>query len=123
MSKHSPTPWTHLKFAEMHILLDANSMPISVDGVEDYQRIVACVNACEGLENEQLKNLAKKVNTLVMDYDNLTAQRDQLVTKLEQSYHDNAVLTDLLLRIAQRLDASNIEILQDINDTLEGLKR
>lgn len=48
---------------------------------------------------------------------------NELATKLEQSHQDNAVLTDLLLRIAQRLDASNIEILQDINDTLEGLKR
>ena len=123
MSKHTKTPWTHIEFAGMHILLDANSMPISEHGVENYQRIVACVNACEGLENEQLKNLAKKVNTLVMNYDNLTAQRDQLVAKLEQSHQDNQVLTDLLLRIAQRLDASNIEILQDINDTLEGLKK
>lgn len=48
---------------------------------------------------------------------------NELWTKLEQSHQDNQVLTDLLLRIAQRLDASNIEILQDINDTLEGLKR
>lgn len=114
MSKNAKTPWSYIEFAGMHILLDANGMPVELDIVENRDRIVQCVNALDGVEGNILLFIQlSKANYNI---------HHQCLTKLEQSYNDNAVLTDLLLRIAQRLDASNIEILQDINDTLEGLK-
>lgn len=121
MSKHTKEPWNIFAFEiydeREQIIADCGYSEdvFTQDGcIANAQRIVQCVNAMDGIENpEEYMNAMREV------HDTLATTRE----KLEQSHNDNAVLTDLLLRIAQRLDASNIEILQDINDTLEGLKR
>lgn len=83
VSKQAKAPWSYIEFAGMQILLDATGIPVDLDIIENRERIVACVNACEGLDNEQVKNLAKKVNTLVMDHADALAQRDELLSALE----------------------------------------
>ena len=49
------------------------------------RRIVACVNACEGMETEHLENqsLLDRLNPLKSEVGKLTKQRDQLLAALE----------------------------------------
>ena len=83
MSKHAKTPWLYEKIIGMRLLYDATFMPVELDLIENGQRIVACVNGCEGLDNEQVENLAQKVSTLVMNHADALAQRDELLSALE----------------------------------------
>lgn len=74
--QHSPTPWAN----DDGYIDDRDGSPIAValvrqHGVAAMQsnacRIVACVNACEGISNEQLEALP--VSELVLQRDELLA--------------------------------------------------
>jgi hypothetical protein len=54
---------------------------------EDAARIVACVNACAGLTDEHLSNIAREINlgtAAMMERDRLLKLRDELLAALEE---------------------------------------
>jgi len=62
-------------------------------GEDDLRRLVACWNACEGLETELLENVLMTGDSILSRFElrdkddrELTAQRDELLTALKLAY-------------------------------------
>ncbi len=69
MSKHTPEPW---KLEDPRTAFDANWSVIFVSNQKDAPRIIACVNACAGMEDPQA------------EIDQLRTERDELMKALEK---------------------------------------
>lgn len=78
---------------------------------ENAQRIVECVNAMAGIENPK-----EYMNTMREVHDTLATTRE----KLEVTMKEYKILALLIMRISN--NTKDIEILNDINETLEELK-
>lgn len=82
MSKHTPEPWHYLHFMDEHLIANGRGMGESRIGAtvckENAERIVACVNACAGLTEEEIKRrletwpLMLEALQRLMELDNLT---------------------------------------------------
>ena len=105
MSNHTPEPWSLLEAGDsikhqVPVSSDRTSiLTIATEGAiafgavysaDDARRIVACVNACEGMETEHLENqsmlgetLLDRFNLLKIEAGKLTKQRDELLEALE----------------------------------------
>lgn len=104
MSKHTPEPWIYHRqgFSTVYVearigcglLQEIAACGPCNDGQEQQEanarRIVACVNACAGLETEHLENqtmlgetLVKRFNLLKSEAAELTKQRDELLATLQ----------------------------------------
>lgn len=80
MSEHSPEPW----FKDLTYIYDDNENPVgpilSSNGdysEQDARRIVACVNACKGIETEAIEGLAEGTieDALKVMWDDVAAAR------------------------------------------------
>ncbi|MGZ7118227.1 MAG: hypothetical protein ACXVH2_00810 [Methanobacterium sp.] len=85
--KHTKEPWQCDKYNNVN---DSNGRTIKVQGFAlsgggeiwaNSQRIVACVNACSGLTNEQLGS--GYIQNLIKDYDKAMIMAKELNTMLE----------------------------------------
>lgn len=108
MSKHTPEPWVLFEVGDGRPYLcpasdsDKTSVltVIEEDGVmfaavykeADARRIVACVNACAGLETETLENITMLGETLLDRFElrnrqeaELTSKRDDLLAALHDA--------------------------------------
>lgn len=91
MSKHTPEPWVIKRYpnkgwGDHYLIVGANYTPNGTKGVifhefdhgkelPDWERIVACVNACKGIDDpEELATIAKTQNTLMLMKDRLYAR-------------------------------------------------
>ena len=116
--KHTPTPWRFDKTLEY--IFDANDdYPIlEANSFEAAERAVQCVNACEGLSDEdltvkvqiQLSNLAYKV-------DRNAQERDKAEALVESLRAEKAELIEAL-RAAQNLLVSEGWIVEGVYNTL-----
>jgi hypothetical protein len=97
MSKHTPTPWI-IDATETNIIRSNFGVIAKADGLgspdlqtdkANAQRIVTCVNAMEGLSNEQvegIRELIKDMAEYINDTFSLNEHGDKLRSKLiEQS--------------------------------------
>lgn len=119
MSKHTKEPWNIFSFEiydeREQIIADCGYSDdvFTLDGCKaNAKRIVACVNAMAGIENPE-----EYMKTMQEVHDTLATTRE----KLEVSMKEYKMLALLIMRISN--NTKDIEILNDINDTLEGLKR
>jgi hypothetical protein len=99
MRKHTHEPWKVCHWAEGRKgfeIADRNQNRICFDVTEDdARRIVACVNACAGMETELLENVAMLGETLLARFEllkkqeaKLKSQRDELLAALEDLVGD-----------------------------------
>lgn len=74
MPEHSPEPWVHAKYNYSDCvvagpIVDGNNMLVVDSGpaatVEDFDRIVACVNALRGLNPEVVPDLVEFVEDVI----------------------------------------------------------
>ncbi len=105
MDKHTPGPWLYSDDGKNIISMDdeanENFVVAILDGpdkIANAQRIVACVNACEGIPNEDLEGwpctMGQKSMMEAKQIATLTAQRDRLIGMLK-NHHDTLVdITD-----------------------------
>lgn len=58
-SKHSPEPWLRTNAGAV----DKNNVPVSIINDANAERIIACVNACTGIEEPEksVPSIAKKL--------------------------------------------------------------
>lgn len=97
---HTPTPWRHIKntgaitsetarIAEVGDFRDKQCLPHCKERwTADAKRIVACVNACEGVSTERLENDYRQGYSVHDEIKTLRRQRDTLlsvVKELEES--------------------------------------
>ena len=70
MSEHSPEPWEISIGFESHFLHDGKGMCITdlhQLGAENAKRIVACVNACEGISTYLLNKITAERGGILKD--------------------------------------------------------
>lgn len=94
MSGHTKEPWAwqeidmeDKEWGACEIQADDNFVATMVLGAQNARRIVACVNACAGIETAQLENivligdtLKERFFALTVEQDELIAQRDELIS-------------------------------------------
>jgi hypothetical protein len=99
MPEHSPEPWVHSKwdYSDCVVtgpIVDANNMCVVGSGpaatVEDFDRIVACVNALRGLNPEVVPELVDCLKSLYNSHQELL---------------ERCLLHDAFLNHAQQLGA------------------
>lgn len=100
MSQHTPEPWTPIKDGnpenknEAWHLEGRNGDLVTYGHMseQDARRIVACVNACTGIETEKLESLSELTPMLFHEWlnsadpvhDEAVRQRDELLAALKQ---------------------------------------
>lgn len=91
MSQHTPEPWTSEGDAVYQGRHGGFGLRNGPNPEADARRIVACVNACEGLSTALLENTVKILDMTLKDrlsihqkeQEILTAQRDELLTAIK----------------------------------------
>lgn len=93
MSKHTPEPWIVEKAHDIDAIAwvgqfavlpqDHATKVVRGNTEDDALRIVACVNACDGLPTEQLE--ASPLGGVLNGVAGLIAQRDELLTALHDA--------------------------------------
>lgn len=98
MSNHTPEPWSLLEAGDsikhqVPVSSDRTSiLTIATEGAiafgavysaDDARRIVACVNACAGMRNDELEG-GLLIGVMQSKIDRLECQRDELLTALEE---------------------------------------
>jgi len=73
MSKHPPEPW--MLDDDYGILDKTNSIVVDQDHPHSYlERIVACVNACEGISTEDLVDVGEKPGEFKKDLERVITE-------------------------------------------------
>lgn len=101
--KHTPEPWEYIPknmpsgpaiCGQKTTILTAFSPYHDNDDIlrhdADMRRIVACVNACAGIETEALEN----THDLNVYYDDMIRQRDELLAAAKSTIRENLHLAD-----------------------------
>lgn len=95
MSEHTKEPWQIMRGPNSFDISGEDEIPIAVMVADDdvnARRIVACVNACAGIDNEMLEDDC--FNKMRQDRNELLQQRDELqreVTALKSGLYDSVL--------------------------------
>jgi hypothetical protein len=89
-TEHTPEPWatngTRIESENNHGWVNDGWIIAGLEGPDaeaNARRIVACVNACAGIETFMLEMLLENKRTVMQDLDDLTNQRDELLAAAE----------------------------------------
>lgn len=62
--KHNPEPWGYGRVktdtTDSYRWIDGDGNTLDIDSWDNIDRIIACVNACRGIPNEELESLVTK---------------------------------------------------------------
>jgi hypothetical protein len=86
-TKHTPEPWSNAKLAKPNIIISES----------DWNRAVLCVNACEGIENDEL-HLVTPLREQLAKY---TVDNIILTEKLESANREYLMVRDELRRVTK----------------------
>lgn len=76
------------------------------DRAEGAQRVMACMDACAGISNDDLKMFAELGATQMQSYDEVKTQRDELLAALKTIIKDDSHNPSLMVMIAKEAIAS-----------------
>lgn len=80
MSGHTPEPWRARKITSsngQYVLTDGEKHISLVPRENDARRIIACVNACEGIDDEVLEGARRGIDVFKRQIAELESERDQ----------------------------------------------
>lgn len=115
MSQHTPEPWAYEPGKGHHegrIVITSREMSASSplahisnicdDAEPDARRIVACVNACAGMETPTLENIS--VKTLAVDLRQANSTIQQMQELLDDYSEDRPALTGMIKQLLEFID-------------------
>lgn len=103
MSKHTAEPWSQ-ETPHDHLVIDgAGYLAADCARPEDARRIVACVNACEGISTEQLDSWASMGRPILQSLKELKDEADREAEQCD-------ALFDALLTAIDHIDMAELDV-------------
>ena len=84
-NKHTNEPWPHFTDIATTMTPDPEGTPVAILSWDDYIRARACVNACAGIDTDQLEtgSINKSLQMFALESATYRRQRDELLAAAE----------------------------------------
>lgn len=122
-NKHTNEPWPHFTDIATTMTPDPEGTPVAILSWDDYIRARACVNACAGIDTDQLEtgSINKSLQMFALESATYRRQRDELLSDIAEESAERDALNTIAKRQSAILTRTGDE-LADCRTEIAALK-